>query len=354
MKSIEAIASAFGLAEITGITELSGGHINTTYKILAEGPDGPGAFVAQKVNPSVFRDPSAVMENIEKVTSHIEKRGGVTLHFLRTKDGDLLFDDEGSPWRVCGYIESDTRLTCESLEIARAAGKAFGQFQSMLSDLDGRLLKETIPDFHNTAKRFEKLENDVARRGERASRVIPEFGALMELKSAACSLKDLPVRVTHNDMKLSNVLFKKGSTEPVCLIDLDTVMPGFSAWDIGDAARSICCTAKEDEIDLSKVTFDEKRFEVLVTGYFEGFGESLPSPEEAGSIASGALAMTTELAVRFLDDYVCGDTYFRTARSDHNLDRARCQLALALDVSKKIKTLETIASRAYDVCKAAR
>ena len=330
-----------GIAEVKVLTD---GLINTT--ILAVCEDGRG-YIVQKINTFVFKAPEEIMENIARVTAHILKKGGQTLHFHVTADGkNYLKDDEGGFWRICDYIESMTYNTCTELDVLEALGAAFGEFQNLLSDFDADSLYETIPDFHNTGKRIDKLMADVeADTEDRVKTAGDEIAFVKEMNAFARKLGNeleagkIPLRVTHNDTKINNVLFDRETHLPIAVIDLDTVMPGLAAMDYGDAVRFACSNAAEDEKDLSLVYLDMDKFEAFTRGFVSKTAGSLTN-REVNSLVTGAITITTELGVRFLDDYLTGDKYFKTAYEGHNLVRAKCQFALAKDMYDKRDQME--------------
>ncbi len=347
---LQKIGQAFGIAgEFDSYVQMTNGNINTTCKVMYRENGKEKAYVFQRINRNVFKKPIEIMENIKLVTSHIAAKGAMTLHFYNTEEGvNYLFDDNGDFWRVMDYIESIAFNTCEDPREIFTVGEAFGAFQMQLADLDGALLHETIPNFHHTRKRFEHLWKTVAADPVgRVAEVQAELDALRNLQDRACALcdrydrGDFPVRVTHNDTKSNNVLLDKDTLRPLVVIDLDTVMPGMAMYDFGDAVRFICNTSAEDEPDLSKVSCNLEKFRALSEGYIGQVKSSLIK-DEIDSLALGALSATVELAVRFLDDYIAGDTYFKVLYKEHNLVRTRCQLALALDMVGKYDAMMQI------------
>ena len=355
-EKLTAVGAAFRLpGTFYAYDTIKNGNINSTYKVTyqlaGEGGVQLKSFIVQKINTNVFHDPEAIMENIDLVTSHIRNAypNEVSLHFHHTADGkNYLYDEDGSFWRVMNYVDSITFDTCDDLGVISATGEAFGRFQNQLADLDGSLLHETIPEFHNTHKRLDKLFDDVAedKLGRNAdaqaeieyiSSVRLEAGKLSEMYANGT----FPCRVTHNDTKSNNVLFDRITKRPIVVIDLDTVMPGMSVYDFGDAVRFICNTATEDEPDVRRVYFDTSKFRAFCRGYLNAVRSSLTEIEKK-SLVLGAFSITIELASRFLDDYLTGDTYFKVNYPGHNLVRTRCQLALAKDILQKREELEWI------------
>ncbi len=347
---LKRIGASFGLAgEFCSYKQMTNGNINSTYQVFYAEDGHAHVYIFQRINQNVFKKPVEIMENIEKVTSHILAKGGRSLSFYSTQDGkNYLFDDKGGFWRVTDFIESVTFNSCEDAATISNVGAAFGEFQMQLSDFDGSFLFETIPNFHNTKKRYEHMDAVImADPVGRAAKVRIELDALEELRERATELSvryangDFPIRVTHNDTKANNVLFDKETLKPLVVIDLDTVMPGMAMYDFGDAVRFICNTAAEDEADLSLVSFDVDKFAAFASGYI-GWVKNALTQAELDSLVLGAFSATVELAVRFLDDYINGDTYFKVLSPEHNLVRARCQLTLALDILKKYDQLQSI------------
>ncbi len=337
--------------EIKDSERINNGNINSTYKVTYSRPDGSDVtYIFQRINTYVFKEPRKIMENIEIVSSHIRKKCGERemLSFCQTADGENYVEQSDGFWRVMNYIDSFTFDTSDDLRIIESTGAAFGEFQVMLSDLDGALLHETIPDFHNTRRRLETLFESA--KTDAAGRVNETVGDLDYIRSVydlTCSLwdrysaGDFPVRVTHNDTKSNNILFDKETFKPICVIDLDTVMPGMAMYDFGDAVRSACSTADEDERDLSQVEIDTEKFSAFCRGYMSQVKSAL-TKVEIDSLVLGAFSVTVELAARFLTDYLEGDKYFKTEYPEHNLVRARCQLKLAKDIVYKCDILRGI------------
>ncbi|MBR4186579.1 MAG: aminoglycoside phosphotransferase family protein [Clostridia bacterium] len=334
------------------------GNINSTYKVTYRGDDGKlKSYIVQKINTNVFKNPENIMENIDRVTSHIRERNpdGVSLHFHHTADGkNYLYDEDHAFWRVMNYVDSITFDVCDDPAVISATGEAFGRFQNQLSDFDGSVLHETIPDFHNTHKRLDKLFDDVAAdRLGRNDEAAAEIETISAYRFQAGRLSEryangeFPVRVTHNDTKSNNVLFDRFTKRPLVVIDLDTVMPGMAMYDFGDAVRFICNTAAEDEPDLRRVYFDTSKFRAFCHGYLSEVKDSL-TKDEIDSLVLAAFSITVELASRFLDDYLTGDTYFKVNYPGHNLVRTRCQLQLAKDILRKKDELEWIVSESIE------
>ena len=353
------ISEIFGLGpNIKSVDIITNGNINTTYDVTVTVDGEDKRFVFQKINIFVFKNPKRIMQNIEKITTHISqkleaegKSRDNVMHFVHTPTGKNYFIDDQSFWRISEYVSnSETFNSCEDLEKLKTAGKAFGDFQNMLADFDATGLFETIPNFHNTRSRIAVLMRHVNEDPcGRVSDVEAEIAKIAQYKPLAIRLNELvdsaelPLRVTHNDTKINNVLFDKTTGEAKTVIDLDTVMPGLVAHDFGDAVRFAANTAAEDEADLSKVSLDLDRFRAFAEGFIGAVSSSL-IPLEIKTLALGAFTMTVELAVRFLDDYICGDQYFKTLYRGHNLVRTRCQLKLAESMLDNMGAMNKIIS----------
>ena len=349
-KKSEAMAAWSHLGEITYCEPYGNGHINDTF--LAVAKNGK-RYILQRINHAIFTRPGEIMANISAVTSHVLKKTGdprSTLSVVLTGAGESYFCDSiGSYWRVYDFCEGTVAkesVTCKEEFIACA--EAFGRFQRQLADFDASVLFEAIKDFHNTEKRYENLMRAVkADVCGRAKDVQAEIDFAMHRYDFACMLEraresgELPLRVTHNDTKLNNILFDEKSGEPVCVIDLDTVMPGYSVNDFGDSIRFGANTAAEDERDLSKISLDLELYRAYADGFVRGCGGAL-TKKELELLPIGARMMTFECGMRFLTDYLEGDHYFRTSREGHNLDRCRCQFALVSDMEKKEKEMRII------------
>lgn len=343
----EVIANYSNLGEMVSYERYGSGHINDTY--LLKSSDGV-LYILQRVNTSIFKNPEGIISNIKLVSEHITKKceqegrdsARATLKVLSTDDGrDMYVDSEGSYWRAFYYIVDTVakdKVSC--VEEFRDCARAFGNFLCQLEDFDASRLFEVIKDFHNTPKRYENLMRAVeADKCGRAAEVADEIAFCRAREKFAGTLEDaykegrLPLRVTHNDTKLNNILFDKDSGEAVCVIDLDTIMPGYAVNDFGDSIRFGASTAAEDEADLSKVNFDIELYHAYAEGYLEGAAGKL-TKGEIELLPIGAMMMTFECGMRFLTDYLEGDTYFRTTRPAQNLDRARNQFKLLSDMEK--------------------
>ncbi len=330
------------------------GHINGTYRVICENGGKESYYILQNINDNVFKSPQKVMDNILKVTDFLKKKSTgerETLNFLKTCDGTLCAqDDNGDYWRMYEYISGADGVDRPNLEEFYECAVTFGRFQSLLADFPAETLYETIPDFHNTAKRYETflkaVENNISGRRENAAQEIEFVKARADFYPTLFEAREkgiLPLRVSHNDTKSNNVLLDHKTRKGVCVIDLDTIMPGFSVTDFGDAIRFGANTAEEDEKDLSKVMFDMEKFKIYAKGFIEGCGGKLPK-EEIMLLPEGALMMTLECGMRFLTDYLDGDTYFKTAYPEHNLVRCRTQFKLASEMEKAWDEMKKIVS----------
>lgn len=354
-------STAFSVQEIIEQFQLSGtyldyctieaGHINNTYLLTFEQEGTLFKRILQKINVSVFKNPDQLMHNIISVTNFLKERiaknGGdpsrETLDFYPAIDGKYYYQDAaGNYWRC--YVYVDDVYSCNSIENPEVffnAGAAFGTFQELLADFPSNALYETIPNFHNTPTRFAALktaidENLANRRDTVADEIAFALSREQDANLVVGLLQsgEIPPRVTHNDTKLNNVLFDKVTNKAICVIDLDTIMPGSSLYDFGDAIRFGANTASEDEKDLSKVSLDLGLYEQYVKGYLSTAGSAL-TEKEIELLPFSAKLMTYECGMRFLTDYLNGDTYFRTAYAEHNLDRCRTQFALVRDIERK-------------------
>ncbi|MBP5288913.1 MAG: aminoglycoside phosphotransferase family protein [Clostridia bacterium] len=348
-EEIAAVLRQFGVDyDAFQIETFHSGHINSTHRVVTRYKGVSDAFVAQRINTYVFPDPVGIMENIDLVTGHIRQKlveAGIdparrVLNFLKRSDGtNYFFESRESFWRVYHFVPNTvTYDKAEDPSILTSAGAAFGTFQRQLADLDMALLKETMPGFHDTPRRFQNLMKAVRADSEgRLAEVEKDVAAIEEyqdLWSRLVRLHDegtLPYRVTHNDTKYNNVLVDATTGEAVCVIDLDTVSPGLAAWDFGDAVRFSGNRAAEDEPDLSRVRLDVELYEAFASGFIPACREGL-TEKELETLHLGCVTMAFELSMRFLEDYLRGDKYFRIQRPRHNLYRARNQLALALDM----------------------
>ncbi|MDO5400275.1 MAG: aminoglycoside phosphotransferase family protein [Eubacteriales bacterium] len=337
--------------EYLGFEPIQMGNVNRTYKVNFLLPEGtPKSFLVQNVNTYAFRNPVGLMENIDKVTEHIRRKkpGQLTLHFHHTADRKTYVADGSNFWRMTNYVPSVTYDTVTDLQVVRNAGAAFGQFQMDLADFDIHELTETIPGFHNTRSRYEALIRSVeANKSGRASQVREEIDFLLSVQDLACKLTDLqragqlPLRVTHNDTKINNVLFDPQTNEAKIVIDLDTVMPGLMGHDFGDAIRFAANKVEEDCPDFEKAQVDMDVFRAFAEGFLAKTAAGL-TETEVDTLALSCFVLTAELATRFLADYIDGDLYFKVLSPEHNLVRTRCQIALAKDMLKKMPEMEQV------------
>ena len=322
------------------------GHINDTYLIEHDNKK----YVLQRINHNLFKNPNQVMENILSVTKHIADKltaKGIdpsrrTLNFINTIDNEACCEIDGNYFRMYSFVsDTVTYQTVEDPVLFYKAAKGFGEFFNLLSDYDASKLHEAIPDFHNTKKRLEDFENSVKEnKSGRAKSTAKEIQFIMDRKHEVSRIMDeiekgtVPLRVTHNDTKLNNILFDKETNDALCVIDLDTVMPGSVLFDYGDALRFGANPVAEDEKDLSKVYCDMEKFEQFTKGFIETLGNVL-TEKEIELLPFSAQLLTLECGMRFLADYIDGDIYFKTQYEDQNLDRARTQLKLVYDMEQK-------------------
>ncbi len=344
--AIAAVARSFAIeGELTTSEPFAGGHINDSYRLTWRTARGSARYVLQRINTGVFRDPVSLMENIARVTTHIRARLQAreesdvdrrALTFVPARDGAFLQRDEaGAYWRLCRFIEHARAFeTITSHKHAEQAARAFGEFQDLLADLPPPRLHETIPDFHNTVLRFAALDHaSAADVCGRAALARPEIDAALARRDLARVLLDLQrageisERIVHNDAKITNVLLDATSGQALCVVDLDTVMPGLSLYDFGDMVRTMTSPAGEDERDLSLVEVQPPLFAAVARGYLATAGSFLDPVERAHLVTAGKV-ITLEQGVRFLTDYLGGDTYYKTQRPQQNLERCRTQLKL--------------------------
>jgi len=330
-----------------------GGHINSTFFIDAAVPGiGRARYVLQGVNKHVFQNFTGLMDNVMRISEHLARKSAEApgpdadrnhLHFLRTADGALGVDEPDSFWRLYRYIgNAEGRDRAESPDEAREAAAAFGRFQCKLADLPPPRLVETIPHFHDTRARFDALERAFeADACGRAADCRADYDGLLALRGEALKLQEafergeMPERTTHNDAKFSNVLLDIETNHAICVIDLDTCMPGLSLHDFGDLMRSMCSDRPEDEPDTSLIVARREMYDALAEGFLAEVGSVL-TPAEKRLLPYGGVTMTLEVGVRFLTDHLEGDHYFRIARPGHNLVRARSQLALARSMLERL------------------
>lgn len=351
-KNLEDVCRRFCIeGTYAGYETICVGNVNKTYEVKFLLPDGaPKSFLLQNVNTYAFRNPVQLMENIDKVTEHIRRKkpGQTTLHFHHTAERKTYYIDGDNFWRMTNFIPAITYNSACNPTIVRNAGCAFGEFQVELSDFDSTQLFETIPNFHNTAARYAQLADAVHQDPVgRVAEVQTELSYLESVRETACRLTEmqcsgaLPLRVTHNDTKINNVLFSPADDSAVVVIDLDTVMPGLVAHDFGDAIRFAANRVTEDARDLTDAGVDLEIFRAFAEGFLEKTAGTL-TENEIATLALGCLTLTVELATRFLADYILGDPYFNIKTPDHNLVRTRCQIALAQDMQRRMTEMEQI------------
>ena len=352
--NVGAIVRQFQICgEFQGATPYGSGHINDTFRVTLQNAGVAAPLILQRINTGIFRNPIALMENIQRVTTHLASRVAEqpdrdrrVLTLVPARDGQAWYvDTDGSYWRAYAFIERARSYdSVERPEQALQAARAFGQFQQLLVDLPLPRLQDTIPDFHHTPKRFAALERAIAAdTANRAALARPEIEFALSRASIASVLLDagLPERVTHNDTKFNNVLLDDMTGEGICVIDLDTVMPGLAAYDFGDMVRTTTCTAQEDERDLSKVTMQFPMFEALVRGYLASAGGFLTRAEKQFLAFSGKL-ITFEIGIRFLTDFLSGDVYFKIHREGQNLDRCRTQFKLVESIEQQEERMNRV------------
>jgi hypothetical protein len=344
---VRAVAQQFQIyGEFRSAESCRRGHINDTYCAVFDQAGTTTRYIFQRINHNVFKNPVALMENIQRVTAHIAgKVAGErdssrrVLTLVPARDGLCCHRDaQGNYWRAYFFIEkARSHDTAESTRQAFEAAKAFGRFQKLLADLPAPRLHDTIPDFHHTPKRFAALEKAVdADAANRAKSAKPEIEFALRHKAMTSVLLDahLPERVTHNDTKFNNVMLDDATGEGICVVDLDTLMPGLALYDFGDMVRTTTSPAKEDERDLAKVKMQMPMFEALARGYLASAGGFLTKTEKQFLPFSGRL-ITFEIGIRFLTDFLAGDTYFKVHRGGHNLDRCRAQFKLVESIEQQ-------------------
>ena len=345
-----AILSAFAVCgEPVSCHRTGEGHINCTYLVSCS---SGRRYILQRINTSVFKDPVGLMNNIQAVTSHIAAKirdPRRVLHIVETRGGRLFYTSEdGSAWRVFDYVEGSLCLQApESTADLYESAVAFGTFQQQLLDFPASQLSETIPNFHNTPDRY-RIFRETVRRDPlgRASAVQAETEFVLRCEEKACRItklleqNELPLRVTHNDTKLNNVLLDARTRKALCVVDLDTVMPGSLLFDYGDAIRSGAATGREDDRDCESVSLRLDMFRAFT----EGFLHACPglTPLEKQLLPLGAYNMTLECGLRFLTDHIDGDRYFGASREGHNLDRCRTQFKLVSDMENNWQQMEDI------------
>jgi len=362
-KQLQEISKKFQIyGEILYAETLKIGHINETYTATYDQGGTRVRYIHQKINQMVFKNPEAVMKNVIRVTTHLRKKQEAqnirdvtrrSLTVIPARDGKCFFQNGDSEvWRTFVFVEGvETYESVQSPQQAYQAGKAFGQFQQLLVDLPGQRLFETIPDFHNTRKRFSALLEAIQRdRFNRAREAGPEIRfalehePLVDVILKAMARGTIPERITHNDTKFNNVMLDVLTGEAMCVVDLDTVMPGCALYDFGDMVRTTTSPTLEDEPDLSKVKMQMPMFKKLAQGYLSAASQFLTKAEKSLIAFSGKL-ITFEIGIRFLTDYLSGDTYFRIHRSGHNLDRCRTQFRLVESIERQEAAMQKYVER---------
>ena len=360
--AVEALKSMKFDGDVINVKSFGSGIINDTFLVTCKNNKGnENKYILQKINSSIFKNVEKLMENYCGVCDYLKKivseNGGdverETITVVPTNSGkSYLKDSLDNYWRAIKFIsDTVTYDVAESAEDFYKVGKAFGEFQNKLAGYNAENLYESIPNFHNTKERFKTfllaIENNKARRLES---VRSEVDCILEREKDTSILLDLyengelPLRVTHNDTKISNILMDANTKNGICIIDLDTIMPGLSLYDFGDAIRSGATHALEDEKDLDKVYVDLEFFEAFTKGFLEGTNSSL-TEKEIEMLPMGAKVITLEQAIRFLTDYLDGDVYYKTSYSNQNLDRTRTQLKLVKDIEEKWNELNNIVNK---------
>ncbi len=368
VEQIKQIVQNFDIdGEILDIKCNSQGNINQTFIVTFKMNDGSlKDYVFQKINTTVFKEPYKLMRNILNITDFISKKESSlekkhpSLKVIRTKDNQLLTvikgaDGEQEYYRSYNAIENSISFDVSyDSDVVFNTGKAFGHFQKLLFDYPIETLEETIPDFHNTKKRYQEFLNDVKLDVvNRVFGISKEIEFLKQNSNCVSLITDLidsgkiPIKVTHNDAKVNNVMLDRFTKEYLTVIDLDTVMPGSFLYDYGDGIRSACSRSKEDELDLSKVSLDNGLFEKYTDGYLSEMAPFL-NKYEISNMYNSIEVITFELGLRFLDDYINGDTYFKTKYKTHNLDRARNQLKLLYDIKSKKEYINSYILKTYE------
>ena len=345
------VMEKFGIkAKEGGISPYGNGHINDTLLVVAEDEK---RYILQRINTNVFRDPDMLMGNIVAVTEYMKEHSDAKekLYVIPALDGGNYVLHEGNYFRLYNFIDAISHDSDTKGTLLYNAGSAFGAFQNTLDGFDASVLGETIPNFHNTKKRYadfcEAIENNASGRRDTAEKEIEiakSFEKYVSIVVDAIADKSMSLRVTHNDTKLNNVLFDRNTDECVCVIDLDTVMPGSLLYDFGDALRFCASSAAEDETDLDKVYFDIEKYKRFAGGFLSALAKKLTEKEKE-LLPFSAMIMTYECGIRFLGDYVNGDTYFKVKHPTHNLDRARNQLKLAKDIEAKLPELNELTKK---------
>jgi len=362
-KQLQEISKRFQIyGEILHAETLKIGHINETYSATYSQGGTRVRYIHQKINKSVFKNPAAVMKNVMRVTTHLRRKLEArnirdltrrSLIVIPTREGESYYLNAGDEvWRTFLFIEGvETFEAVQTPEQAFQAGRAFGEFQQLLVDLPGERLVETIPDFHHTRKRFTALQQAIqkdhynrAREAQREIEFALKHETMVDLILNAMAKRKIPERVTHNDTKFNNVMLDVLTGEAMCVVDLDTVMPGCALYDFGDMVRTTTSPTLEDELDLSKVKMQMPMFRRLAEGYLSAASDFLTRAEKSFTAFSGKL-ITFEIGLRFLTDFLSGDTYFRIHRPAHNLDRCRTQFKLVDSIERQEEAMQKYVDR---------
>lgn len=347
---------------IHSIDSYLGGHIHDTYLVTTSSNGKPGSrYLLQKMNTHVFQNPQRLMENIQSISKHIQKKAGLfgkdpkrtTLELIPTYQGTLFYEHQNQgAWRLFHYIENTFSVELpQNLDQVRDAAAVTGEFLQMLSDFPVDSLYIPLPDFHNTPKRYQDFVYSIHKGlPERIQNAANEIAFVHQRAARLSIIQDglnngsIPWRVTHNDTKLENILIDSSSGNCLCLIDLDTVMPGSALYDFGDAIRAMANPAGEDEKDLSKVNFQLPVFEAYTAGFLQTTRQTL-TPQEINLIPQAAWLITLEIGMRFLSDYLVGDTYFKVAYPENNLIRSRTQFKLVADMENLVDEMRDITKK---------
>ncbi len=360
--SVEKIIASFNIpGPVTWIKPYGGGHINDTYQVHCQ-HSAVSNYLLQKVNTYVFRDIVGLMNNFDLVTNHLRRKliennikdvARRSLEVIKTKKGDLYQNVDGQSWRLLNFIEDHKVFaSAPNPEIAYEGARMFGLFLTQLSDLDPSMIVDTIPNFHNISFRFDNFEKavklDSAGRVDLVKEEIKYVRSSHEIMSVIQNLGEkrvIPLRIVHNDTKINNVLFNH-QNKGLCVIDLDTIMPGFVHFDFGDGIRTSANTGVEDDEDLKNVNYDLSMFEAFSAGYLDSIRHIL-TPEELNSLAHAALLFPFIMGLRFLTDYISGDVYYKIKYKEHNLVRARAQFRLAQDGEAKLAEMQRILKKLF-------
>lgn len=352
------------IGNITGLEIISNGRINRSFSVTMHDDNGFVSYILQRINTNVFKKPKELMNNISRVTEHITQKGKETIHFKKVKEkfrnveyGEYIYSDNGACWRLMDFIESDVKNQISSASDLTSLGEAIGDFAQALSDFDASCLVETIPNFHNTSARLGKMVNRITAicfgpdaflqtrcrdcKEEIEFIISPKRTEKVGVITDAIRLGAIPVRVSHNDPKLNNVLFDKYTGKAKCMIDLDTVMPGTILYDFGDAVRYACNTESEESNNPQKVRINIEYFKAFCEGFISS---TILTEREANLLVDSVWLMTYELAIRFLDDHIDCNKYFGVDSDGDNLRRARVQIALLKDIEKNEREMRQIVS----------